>query len=228
MFRVMIASVMLTVGWNHCERPPEDQQEPEVVIVVNTNSKTVAIINKTGFFDDMANSWMGGERIEGIRFTLICGGLTLDDREIPNLVLEPAESSVTTDSRLAAADPILKGCENRSVRIYRLSDGQEYRSAVLWYFSGGQHNVSTSSPDDQEPEPPPLRSLTGTISDRNGYDTRGSVTLRETSDGMLNLTITGLDDGGAPDVWLALCTPVRISTGALVVLYLLAPGASAR
>ena len=149
----LLASVLLTVGWHDCDNQPAVQPEPEVVIVVNTNSNTVAIINKTGGFDDMANRWMGGERIQGIRFTLICGGSTLYDHEDADLVLEPAESSVTTDSRLALADPFLRGCEDRSVRIYRLSDGQEYRSAVLWHLRDGQNSVSVSSPDDPESDP---------------------------------------------------------------------------
>ncbi len=62
-------------------------------------------------------------------------------------------------------------------------------------------------------EPPPmLRSRTGTISGRNNYRSGGSVTLSETSDGKLKLSITGLSTpGGAPDVFVALYTSSDIN-----------------
>ncbi|MDE3000333.1 MAG: DM13 domain-containing protein, partial [Gemmatimonadota bacterium] len=61
-------------------------------------------------------------------------------------------------------------------------------------------------------EPPPLRSRTGTISGRNNYSSGGSVTLSETSDGKLKLSITGLSTpGAAPDVYVALYTSSDIN-----------------
>ncbi len=58
----------------------------------------------------------------------------------------------------------------------------------------------------------PLRSRTGTISGRNNYSSGGSVTLRETSDGKLRLSITGLSTpSGAPDVFVALYTSNNIN-----------------
>ena len=62
------------------------------------------------------------------------------------------------------------------------------------------------------PPPPMLRSRTGTISGRNNYSAGGSVTLSETSDGKLKLSITGLSTpGGAPDVFVALYTSSGIN-----------------
>ncbi|MYB62763.1 MAG: DM13 domain-containing protein, partial [Gemmatimonadetes bacterium] len=62
------------------------------------------------------------------------------------------------------------------------------------------------------PPPPQLKSRTGTISGRNGYSSGGSVTLSETSDGKLRLSITGLSTpGGAPDVYVALYTSSNIN-----------------
>ncbi|MXW05747.1 MAG: DM13 domain-containing protein, partial [Gemmatimonadetes bacterium] len=46
----------------------------------------------------------------------------------------------------------------------------------------------------------------------NGYSSGGSVTLSETSDGKLRLSITGLSTpGGAPDVYVALYTSSNIN-----------------
>ena len=60
----------------------------------------------------------------------------------------------------------------------------------------------------------PLRSRTGSISGRNNYNSSGSVTLSETSDGKLRLEISGLSlPGGAPDVYLALYTSANIDWG---------------
>ena len=60
-------------------------------------------------------------------------------------------------------------------------------------------------------EPVMLKSRTGTISGWPGYTSAaGSVTFREVAGGQLRLTITGLNDGGAPDAWLALYTSSRI------------------
>ena len=56
------------------------------------------------------------------------------------------------------------------------------------------------------------RSRTGTIGGRNNYSSGGSVTLSETSDGKLRLSITGLSTpGGAPDVFVALYTSANIN-----------------
>ncbi|MYG84492.1 MAG: DM13 domain-containing protein, partial [Gemmatimonadetes bacterium] len=64
-------------------------------------------------------------------------------------------------------------------------------------------------------EPAPmLRSRTGTISGRNNYNSGGSVTLSQTSDGKLELKITGLSTpSGAPDVYVALYTSSNINWG---------------
>ena len=60
-------------------------------------------------------------------------------------------------------------------------------------------------------EPVMLKSRTGTISGWPGYTSAaGSVTFSEVAGGQLRLTITGLNDGGAPDAWLALYTSSRI------------------
>ncbi len=60
-------------------------------------------------------------------------------------------------------------------------------------------------------EPVMLKSRTGTIGGRNSYSSGGSVTLSETSDGKLKLSITGLSlPGGAPDVYMALYTSANI------------------
>ena len=60
-------------------------------------------------------------------------------------------------------------------------------------------------------EPGMLKSRTGTISGWPGYTSAaGSVTFEEVAGGRLRLTITGLNDGGAPDAWLALYTSSRI------------------
>ena len=60
-------------------------------------------------------------------------------------------------------------------------------------------------------EPVMLKSRTGTISGWPGYTSAaGSVTFEEVAGGRLRLTITGLNDGGAPDAWLALYTSSRI------------------
>ncbi len=56
------------------------------------------------------------------------------------------------------------------------------------------------------------RSRTGTISGRNNYSSGGSVTLSETSDGKLRLSITGLSTpNAAPDVFVALYTSSSIN-----------------
>ena len=56
------------------------------------------------------------------------------------------------------------------------------------------------------------RSRTGTISGRNNYSSGGSVTLSETSDGKLRLSITGLSTpNAAPDVFAALYTSNSIN-----------------
>ena len=56
------------------------------------------------------------------------------------------------------------------------------------------------------------RSRTGTISGRNNYSSGGSVTLSETSDGKLRLSITGLSTpSAAPDVFVALYTSNSIN-----------------
>ncbi|MDE2889522.1 MAG: Ig-like domain-containing protein, partial [Gemmatimonadota bacterium] len=58
----------------------------------------------------------------------------------------------------------------------------------------------------------PLRSRTGTIGGRNNYSSGGSVTLSETSDGKLRLSIAGLSTpSGAPDVFVALYTSNNIN-----------------
>ena len=60
-------------------------------------------------------------------------------------------------------------------------------------------------------EPVMLKSRSGTISGWPGYTSAaGSVTFSEVAGGQLRLTITGLNDGGAPDAWLALYTSSRI------------------
>ncbi len=73
--------------------------------------------------------------------------------------------------------------------------------------------TGTASLTVTEPPPPPaLRSRTGSISGRGGYNrSAGSVTLSETSDGKLRLVITGLNNGGAPNVWVALNSGEHIS-----------------
>ena len=64
-------------------------------------------------------------------------------------------------------------------------------------------------------EPVMLKSRTGTISGWPGYTpAAGSVTFSEVAGGQLRLTITGLNDGGAPDAWLALYTSSRIDWNA--------------
>ncbi|MDE3258186.1 MAG: Ig-like domain-containing protein [Gemmatimonadota bacterium] len=56
------------------------------------------------------------------------------------------------------------------------------------------------------------RSRTGTISGRNNYSSGGSVTLSETSDGKLRLSIIGLSTpSAAPDVFVALYTSNNIN-----------------
>lgn len=56
------------------------------------------------------------------------------------------------------------------------------------------------------------RNRTGTISGRNNYSSGGSVTLSETSDGKLKLSITGLSTpNAAPDVFVALYTSNSIN-----------------
>ena len=76
----------------------------------------------------------------------------------------------------------------------------------------GKSGTASLTVTEPSPPPPPLKSRTGTISGRNGYSSGGSVTLSETSDGKLQLSITGLSTpGGAPDVFVALYTSSNIN-----------------
>lgn len=82
-------------------------------------------------------------------------------------------------------------------------------------FTREEQQMTVVEPEPEpEPEPMELRERTGTIAAASGYPSAaGSVTLSETSDGKLTLSITGLNTGGAPDAWLALYTGPDIDWG---------------
>ncbi len=74
----------------------------------------------------------------------------------------------------------------------------------------GSANLTVTTPPPPPP-PPTLKSRTGSISGWSGYTSAaGSVTFSEIAGGRLKLEITGLNDGNAPDAWLALYTSSRI------------------
>lgn len=97
---------------------------------------------------------------------------------------------------------------NSSGLATAVSAGSTTIRATVDGVSGSTTLTVTAPPP---PPPPMLKSRTGTISGRNNYRSGGSVTLSETSDGKLKLSITGLSlPGGAPDVYMALYTSADI------------------
>ncbi len=111
-----------------------------------------------------------------------------------------SNTSVATVSPSSGTATTATGVNAGSTTIRATVDGKS-----------GTASLTVTAP----PSPPPmLRSRTGTISGRNNYNSGGSVTLSETSDGKLKLSITGLSTpGAAPDVFVALYTSSNIDWG---------------
>ena len=123
-----------------------------------------------------------------------------DDQVIPgkNFRWTSSRTSVATISSSGLA----RGVNAGSTTIRASVDGKSDTATL----------TVTAPPPPPPPPPPQLKSRTGTISGRNGYSSGGSVTLSETSDGKLRLSITGLSTpGGAPDVYVALYTSSNIN-----------------
>ena len=113
-----------------------------------------------------------------------------------------SNTTVATVSPSSGTATTARGVNAGSTTIRASVDGK----------NGTARLTVTAPPPPPPPPPPMLRSRTGTISGRNGYSSGGSVTLSETSDGKLRLSITGLSTpGGAPDVYVALYTSSNIN-----------------
>ncbi|MXY49293.1 MAG: hypothetical protein F4Y38_08330 [Gemmatimonadetes bacterium] len=92
-----------------------------------------------------------------------------------------------------------------------LAEGKQAGSTTITASVDGKSDTATLTVTEPAPM---LRSRTGTISGRNNYNSGGSVTLSQTSDGKLELKITGLSTpSGAPDVYVALYTSSNINWG---------------
>lgn len=91
-----------------------------------------------------------------------------------------------------------------------VGEGNTTITATVDDVSGMARLTVTEPPPP--PPPPMLMSRTATISGTSSYrNAAGSVTFEEVAGGQLRLSITGLNDGGAPDVWLALYTSSSIN-----------------
>ena len=99
-------------------------------------------------------------------------------------------------------------------RTSGLATGVSEGSTTITATGGGisgRATLTVSAPPPPPPPPPMMRSRTGSISGWSGYTSAaGSVTFSEIAGGRLKLEITGLNDGNAPDAWLALYTSSRI------------------
>ena len=112
-------------------------------------------------------------------------GLTSDNEEIPDL--DFAWSSSNTNVATVDADGLATAVNAGTAQIRAMAEGITGSSSLT---------VALVM----------LRSRTGTFSSRSYPAASGSVTFSEVAGGKLKLEVTGLNDGGGPDVFLLLHT----------------------
>ena len=119
-------------------------------------------------------------------------------------------TAYTSDNTMISGKTFAWSSSNTSVATINasgLATGVDAGSTTITATVDGKSGTASLTVTEAAP-----RSRTGTISGRNNYSSGGSVTLSETSDGKLRLSITGLSTpSGAPDVYVALYTSQNIN-----------------
>ena len=188
-----------------------------------SSSPSVATVNASGLATGVdAGSTTITATVDGIS-----GTATLTVTESPPVVarvtLSPSSVSIeeggthrfsatayTSDNTMISGKTFVWTSSRPSVATINasgLATGVDAGSTTITATVDGKSGTAALTVTDAAP-----RSRTGTISGRNNYSSGGSVTLSETSDGKLRLSITGLSTpSGAPDVFVALYTSNNIN-----------------